>query len=355
MKVLFTARKTLFSQPGGDTQQVVKTADALRELGVKVDIILRGEFVNYASYNLIHFFNLGRPADIVDDLTHITQPLVVSSIWVDYAEYDSMRKGTLGKLRKLIGKDRLEFGKTIARGFNGTDYFPGIKYLINGHRKSEEKIVQRANAIITSTKSEEKRINHSFQCKDKIAVIPLGLPAHFWKDNPITHKEGVICVGRIEGLKNQLNLIKAAKNANWSLKIIGKAAANQQDYFENCQAEKSSNVTFEGWLDRDNLLEAYQNAKVLVLPSYFETFGLVALEAMSQGCNVVMANRPDMNAIFKNYVTFCNPNDPKNICEKINEALNLPPFKISAEQKERHQWQTIGKQILKVYTQVLND
>jgi len=38
MKVLFQSRTTLFSVPGGDTVQLVKTAEYLRKLGVEVDI-----------------------------------------------------------------------------------------------------------------------------------------------------------------------------------------------------------------------------------------------------------------------------------------------------------------------------
>jgi len=351
MKILFTARHTLFSQPGGDTQQVLHSADALRALGVEVDILLRGEKPNYTNYDVVHFFNLGRPADIIDDLEKITQPLVVSSIWVDYREFDKYRGGIGQQIQHIFGNNRFEYLKAFARAYKGNDIFPGLRYGLLGHEKSVKKIAQKAAVIIASSQSEKNRISKATTHSKKTHVLPLGLPAHLlasFKEE--SERSGVICVGRIEGLKNQLNLIKAANGANWELKIIGKAAANQPKYEQDCVKHAGENVRFEGWLDSENLIAAYRSAKVLVLPSFFETFGLVALEAMSQGCNVVIADRPDMNSIFRENVLPCNPHNPNDIRQKIEEALILPVYKLSREQRETHNWPAIAKQILAIYS-----
>ena len=65
MKVLFISRATLFKDKGGDTVQLVNTADQLKELGVEVDIKLGDRRIDYEQYDLIHFFNIIRPADIL--------------------------------------------------------------------------------------------------------------------------------------------------------------------------------------------------------------------------------------------------------------------------------------------------
>ena len=98
MKVLFTTRASLFAQPGGDTRQIEQTAEALMALGVHVDIVLRGEPRTYTGYDLVHFFNIGRPADFVDELPNITVPLVVCSIWVDYSEWEARQSGLRASL-----------------------------------------------------------------------------------------------------------------------------------------------------------------------------------------------------------------------------------------------------------------
>ncbi len=352
MKVLFTARYSLFSQPGGDTQQVVQTAEALRELGHSVSIILHGEPMDFDAFDIVHFFNLGRPADMVDALHLLKKPLVVSSIWVDYREYDKQRSGLAGIVLKVLGANGLEYFKTIARGLNGSDKWPGLLYLTRGHGSSLRILTARSAAIITSSASEKKRVCSYFGLAETVHHIPLGLPAAFLHDFEPAERSGALCVGRIEGLKNQLNLIKAANGANWELKIIGKPAANQPEYFKHCQQAAGKNVHFVGWLDTENLLEAYRSAKVLVLPSYFETFGLVALEALSQGCNVVIAERPDMNSIFNDRVLRCNPNNPADIKEKIEAALQLPPADFTSADKQKYAWREAALQIESIYKNV---
>jgi len=65
MKVALIVRSTLFTTKGGDTVQVVQTAGHLRRYGVRADIRLANEPIDYNSYHLLHFFNLTRPADIL--------------------------------------------------------------------------------------------------------------------------------------------------------------------------------------------------------------------------------------------------------------------------------------------------
>lgn len=47
-------------------------------------------------------------------------------------------------------------------------------------------------------------------------------------------------------------------------------------------------VSFEGTADKDRLIREYDQADIFVLPSRFETFGVVVIEALSRGCPVVV-------------------------------------------------------------------
>ena len=69
MRILMVSRETLFSSPGGDTTQIINTAKYLRLLGCNVDIEIKA-LTNYSQYDLIHFFNIARPDDI---LVHVTR------------------------------------------------------------------------------------------------------------------------------------------------------------------------------------------------------------------------------------------------------------------------------------------
>ena len=353
MKILFIARSSLFVQAGGDTQQIVQTAKSLEEIGVAVTIKLRGESVDFAEFDLVHFFNAGRPADILDVLPTLKQPLVVSSIWVDYSEWDQAQSGLRGALARQAGKFGLEYLKCIGRGVSGSDRFPGITYLMRGQKKAMQDLFNRSDAIVASSESERTRLDDAFAVGEKTSVIPLGVNPAVIQTEEAEERTGVICVGRIEGLKNQLNLIRAANGADWKLKIIGKAAINQTQYYAQCRREAGDNIEFAGWLNAEHLAQAYKQAKVLVLPSYFETFGLVALEAMANGCNVVLSNRPDMNGIFADKAIFCNPNSPDDIKQKVEQALLKPPYVFSESEANTYNWGASAAQLKTIYNHLL--
>jgi len=122
MKVLFIVRSTLFTVKGGDTIQVTETAAHLKQLGVGVDVIETKRTIDYSRYDLLHFFNIIRPADILVHIERSQKPFVISPILVDYSEYDKLhRKGLAGKLFKWLPPAGIEYVKTIYRAARRKD------------------------------------------------------------------------------------------------------------------------------------------------------------------------------------------------------------------------------------------
>ena len=154
MKVLFLTRSTLFNQPGGDTLQVEQTAKFLRLLGCDVEISPGGKIPRKSSFDLIHFFNLIRPADAREAVKQ-NLPVVISSIYHDYREYDKLhRSGLASVLGKTFGNFRFDYLKTVLRWLNGSDQFPGWEYLFKGQKKSMYLLLQKS-AFLFSTSSQE--------------------------------------------------------------------------------------------------------------------------------------------------------------------------------------------------------
>jgi len=73
-----------------------------------------------------------------------------------------------------------------------------------------------------------------------------------------------------------------------------------------------SNVTFFGELKGAKKYKILKKSKVLVLPSYHESFSLVAVEAMSVGTPVVMPCIPTLNSIYNEGICMCNPLEPES-------------------------------------------
>ncbi|MGO9098872.1 MAG: glycosyltransferase, partial [Mycobacterium sp.] len=93
--------------------------------------------------------------------------------------------------------------------------------------------------------------------------------------------------------KNQLSVIKALRNATLNVVFIGRATNSvERRYLDECVAQSTSHMTFINRpLSESDLIPLYQQARVHVLASWFETPGLVSLEAAMAGCAIVSTNR----------------------------------------------------------------
>lgn len=351
MRILFLSRSTLFNQPGGDTLQVEQTALYLRQLGCEVEIASPNTKLDLHGFDLIHFFNLIRPADarlvFESDL-----PFVISSIYHDYSEYDAGHRGWVGKiLFTLFGKFGVEYLKTIARWFNNSDNFPGWQFLLKGHKKCMQALLNRASWLISTSHQELQLIENELGTLPKSKKINLG-SEHIVSKLSKQERQGVICAARIEGPKNQLRLIRSLEHSNIALTLFGQAAFNQSMYFEQCKAQAGSNVRFAGRVPDDQLVEEFLKSKVHALISYYETTGLSTLEALKMGCQVVITSRGAQPEIFGDHAFYCEPEDEASILEAVKKAMaSTTDHKTWVE--SQFSWKKAATQISDIYKTVL--
>ncbi len=357
MKVAMITRSTLFTVKGGDTVQVAETCRELKTIGIDVDIKLTNEKINYDEYDLLHFFNIIRPADILYHIKRSSKPYVVTPIHIDYSEYDKLyRKGFAGLLFRFLPADSIEYVKAFGRWILGKDKLMSLSYLLMGQRISIKKILKRASLLLPNSESEYKRISEKYKYFKPRVVVPNGIDTSLFQFETVSNKDDnmIICVARIEGIKNQLNLIKAMNDTKFKLFIIGSPAPNQLSYFEECRKTASSNVKFIGHLPQQELIQYYKQAKVHVLPSWFETTGLSSLEAAAMGCNVVITNRGDAKEYFVGDAFYCDPSSPVSILDAVKKASSKETN--GALQRKIYSyftWQQAALQTKKAYEQVM--
>jgi glycosyltransferase involved in cell wall biosynthesis len=202
VKVLFISRATLYKDGGGDTIQIINTARHLEKLGVRVTICLSNEAIDYKSYDILHFFNIIRPADILVHIKRSGKPFVVSTIYVDYSEYEKReRKGVAGILSKIFSADSIEYFKVIARLFVNGEKITSPGYLFLGQRGSIKKIITKSGMLLPNSNNEYKRLSKDYNITKEYKVIPNAIdPSLFNGDsgNRSRKENLVICVGRIE-------------------------------------------------------------------------------------------------------------------------------------------------------------
>lgn len=362
MRVLFIARATLFRVRGGDTSQMVNTASYLGKLGVKADIRLCTEVIDYSQYDLLHFFNIIRPADILDHIKRSRKPYVITPIFVDYSEYDLMiRKGLSGIVLRWFSPDGLEYIKAVARAFVNGERLVSLSYLWLGQTRAIRKILSGAAMVLPNSNSEWKRLKYRYGLDGPARVIPNGIdPTLFTAPAAVVgylaQKEAdlVLCVGRIEGLKNQLNLIRALNGTKYRLFLIGSPAPNHKVYYEECRSVADSNVHFIENIEQRELAGYYKRAAVHVLPSWFETTGLSSLEAAAMGCNVVITDKGDTREYFEDYAWYCDPASPASIFEAVEKAA-ASGFQSGLKEKilAQYTWPHTAERTLDAYREVI--
>jgi len=346
------ARSTLYTVPGGDTVQMVQTCRQLNELGIKAQIQLAYELIDYARYDLLHFFNIIRPADMLYHIKKSAKPYVVSTILVDYSEYDKYHRKGAGAIFNRLSGDRIEYLKTIARWILGRDQLKSIAYLWKGQRKSIIEILKHAAVILPNSESEYRRVLQAYKCPVKYRVIPNGIDPALFSGNPAVKKEEtlVLCVDRIEGIKNQLNLIKALNNTRFRLLLIGQHSPNQAAYYRECVRIAASNISFIDHLPQHNLVAYYQQAKVHILPSWFETTGLSSIEAAAMGCNIVITDKGDAREYFGNHAFYCDPAKPESLLAAVKKASKAPfNEQLKKTIPQKYTWAQAAAQTLKAY------
>jgi D-inositol-3-phosphate glycosyltransferase len=254
---------------------------------------------------------------------------------------------------------------------------------ING----EKQVLRRANRVTVATLAELTQLRFLYKGDpSKMIVIPPGVDVgHFY---PIPSDEAkmyiglkpedrmVLFVGRIERLKGVDTLIEAVSCLQMKvdvhpvhLAIIGgdPSASREEMTVEMARLQAmcddlamGQTVVFLGKRDQDKLPYYYSAAEVLVMPSHYESFGMVALEAMACGTPVIASEVGGLAYLVRDGETgFTIPEqEPEMLCDKISWLLNdkllhdLMSYR-AVEYAQDYAWEKITKQIVGVYEELV--
>jgi glycosyltransferase involved in cell wall biosynthesis len=285
---------------------------------------------------------------------------VISTIYVDYSEFDRFhRKDMIGFLAKIFSKNFIEYTKTVAKFLLRSEKVSSYKYFILGHEGSIKYLLNHASYLLPNSKSEYHRLLREFKIEVPYHVVVNAVDTSLFSlgsDRIQKNNKEVLCVARIEGRKNQINLIKGISGKHYQLKIIGSSSENQKSYVNECIESASDNIQFIPQVKQTDLIEYYKNAKVHVLPSWFETTGLSSLEAAAMGCNIVVSDKGDVREYFGDLAYYCDPDDPNSIASAIELAMGSPINKALQEKvQNEYTWEKAADQTLAAYKKVLEN
>lgn len=355
MKVLFISRATLYSARGGDTVQIENTASHLRQLQVEVDIKLCDDpTIQYKQYDLIHFFNIIRPADIIFHIDKSKLPFVVSPIYVNYEEITRVNKQWLMyRFLSLFSRYTQEYVKCIARSIKNKERIISRKYIWLGHRRAIAYILKRCAWLLPNSHSEYNRLKADFKQAGEYNVIPNSIDNAIFHRQPLKREKAVLCVARIEPFKNQLNVIRALEGTGIHLTLAGDPAPNHQAYYQECLQAAGPTVTFIPHQAQTDIATLYNQHQTHILASWFETTGLSSLEAAACGCAVVITDKGDTREYFEDYVEYCDPGNLESIRTAVQRAMQAPANQTFANTIASHNnWHETARKTLDVYKKV---
>ena len=184
-------------------------------------------------------------------------------------------------LNELLG----EYGRddTLKIGWEHNHYHDDMKYATDVIRSAKN-----LDYFVLVSKGLQKFYHKKMRTyKCKCIYIPNAIENIPKTKSPLTH-ERLISVGRLSPEKGYLDLLKIyldlkKKKCKWHLDIVGDG--NERGRLEKFIKENNleEDVTLHGFKNSDEIEKLMQKSSIYVMTSYTESFGIVLLEAMSNG------------------------------------------------------------------------
>lgn len=257
--------------------------------------------------------------------------------------------------------------------------------------KIERRICHSMDRIIATTPQEKSDLRNLYETSpEKVEVIPAGVNLDLFR--PLPQDESkleigfsprdflITFVGRLEerkGIDTLLEAIHIVNNDKIQVVIVG-GPPTKKDFLSWSElGEKPyrkyqrllekydlvGQVTFTGGKPQQMLSRYYSAANVTIIPSYYEPFGLTAVEALACGSSLIASSVGGLQTIVKqDHVGLqFEPRNPDDLADQIQRLMSYPPlnekFRKNARPyvEEKYSWGAVTEQVAEVYRKVLSE
>lgn len=255
---------------------------------------------------------------------------------------------------------------------------PGLKGGFKWHL--QKRAVRQSAAIITDSKASKNDIVDILNISpSRVFSIYLAassifsIPKTSGEKEKIRKEKGLptnfaLYVGDTNWNKNLPNVITACVQSGLALVIVSKSLANSEvkanpwnESLLKAQelVQKNPAVQVLGFVKENELVSLYQMAEALLLPSYYEGFGLPVVEAFVSGCPVITSALGSLKEIAGNAALFVKPDNVDDIVaalKTINKNKKLRAKLITAGKKQalHFSWKKTTQETFAVYKEVIH-
>lgn len=200
------------------------------------------------------------------------------------------------------------------------------------------RIADKADLIICDSKSTMRDFARLHPgTESRLRVVPLGVSNRFHplsdeECTPVLERLGIrrqylLHVGNVARRKNLAALIEAFekvadRHPELLLVLAGRFSYGREDVLEKGRASRFSNrIVFPGYVPREDLPALYSAAEVFVFPSFYEGFGLPAIEACACATPVVASDTSSLPEILAEAAQLVSPSDSDGMAEAVEKML----------------------------------
>jgi glycosyltransferase involved in cell wall biosynthesis len=250
--------------------------------------------------------------------------------------------------------------------------------------KVEKDCLENDDRIVATSPQEQEHMRSLVSGKGNITIIPCGTDIeHFGSIDPEEARirlgfapdaKVVLYVGRFDKRKGIETLVRAVNASQWrndpNLKLVigGGSRPGQSDGIERERIEGIVNelgltekTLFPGRISDEELPIYYSAADVCVVPSHYEPFGLVAIEAMASGTPVVASDVGGLQftVVPEETGLLAPPKDVESFAKAIDRLLSNPQWRDRLGQNARKRvekkfsWKGVASQLSALYTQLI--
>ncbi|HEY9846220.1 MAG TPA: glycosyltransferase family 1 protein [Candidatus Caenarcaniphilales bacterium] len=261
---------------------------------------------------------------------------------------------------------------------------PNIPRIAATRLAVEKTCLETANRIVATSPQEKEHMRSLVSSQGAIDIIPCGTDVDRFgavprsqarqKLNISPEAKVIFYVGRFDPRKGIETLVRAVSQSRLrstgKLKLIigggsrpGQSDGIERDRIENLVAELGLGdfTEFPGRVNDDVLPLYYAAADVCVVPSHYEPFGLVAIEAMASGTPVVASDVGGLQFTVMPEVTglLAPPKDEVAFAAAIDRILTDPDWQKQLGHAARQRietyfsWQGVASQLSDLYTQLM--
>ena len=237
----------------------------------------------------------------------------------------------------------------------------------------EQWLVDNADGVIACSAHMDRELTRLFDVPaDRLAVIPNGVtsprrrpPAVADADGPAPRGPRLVFCGRLEwekGVHTLIDALPALRRRHPGIHVVIAGDGSQQPELlaHTRRRRVSGSVRFTGWLPEAELQRLMATAAAVVVPSIYEPFGLVALEAASLGTPVIAARTGGLAEFIGRDATGYSfrPGEPADLARAVSAVLDDPAEAArrarSARRRIRadHSWPLLAARTVEAYRDV---